>query len=66
MNWVKKLREKLNGWKSVLTAVAGMLTATAAWAASELTGAQFVVALFAGIEMIFLRFGIAKSGNGTH
>lgn len=67
MDWLKYLvwfQKLVHGKKTYIVAVIASLTALSAWAAGELTGTQFIAALFAAAQTVFIRAGIAK-GNGS-
>jgi len=58
-----KFREWLKGKKSYLLGLAGVLTVAAAWASGELNLTEALAGLWAALQTIFLRAGIAKAGN---
>lgn len=60
---LEDVKNKVSGWKTIITAVAALLTAIAAWAAGELSNMQLAVAAFAALEVIFIRLGINKAGK---
>lgn len=64
MENLAKVRAWLAGKKTIITSVAGGLTALGGWATGALTGEQLVVAVYAALIAIFLRKGVAKK-NGS-
>lgn len=58
-----KIREFVNGYKTYITAVVAVVTAVVAWSANEIGGEALVVAIFAALQTIFIRAGIAKSAK---
>lgn len=57
---ISSIQSFLSGKKTILTAIAGVLTAAAAYGSGSIEFAQFVEALFLGAGAIFMRQGIAK------
>lgn len=58
-----KIREFVNGYKTYITAVIAVVTAVVAWSASEINGQALVVAIFAALQTVFIRAGVAKSAK---
>lgn len=61
LEYIKRFKKLIDGWKTHITAVCGWLTALSAWAAGNLTDAQFIAATYACLAAIFLRSGVAKA-----
>lgn len=59
------LREKINGYKTYITAVVGLLTVIMAWAAGEQELAEAVAAITVILEGLFLRAGVKKAQTGA-
>jgi len=55
------IREFLQGKKTYFVAIIGILTATVAWSQGELTGLQFVEALYASVLAVCVRAGIVNA-----
>tara|TARA_R100000951_G_scaffold63860_3_gene53632 strand:- start:7758 stop:7934 length:177 start_codon:yes stop_codon:yes gene_type:complete len=57
---IGSIKAFLSGKKTILTAIAGMFTAAAAYGGGSIEFAQFVEALFIGAGAIFMRKGMDK------
>ena len=58
--FLQKIRDAVDGKKTIITAVIGILTAALAWAAGELTDVAFLGAVWVALQIIFVRAGNKK------
>ena len=56
-----KLREFLRGKKAYITAAIGLLAAAAAWADGQIDTVALVAAIWAAVQVCWIRAGIAKA-----
>lgn len=57
-NYIKRFREVVNGYRTVLTAVGTILTSLVAWAAGETDLIVLIAAIGTALEAIFIRLGL--------
>ena len=57
---METIREFLKGKKTYLTAAIGLLSAMAAWADGQISGAGLLASLWAAAQACFLRAGLAN------
>jgi hypothetical protein len=60
-----KILEWLQGKKTYLVCIAGILAAIIAYLSGEMTMIQMVEAIWAAVAGMTLRAGVAKVGNGN-
>ncbi len=60
------IRKAINGKKTYILGTVAVVTAIVAWAAGGLDDLQLIGAVFAALQSMFIRAGIAKSSNGTN
>ena len=58
--FLQKIRDAVDGKKTIITAVIGILTAALAWAGGELTDWQAITAVWLALQIIFIRTGNKK------
>ena len=54
---LQKIRDAVDGYKTYITAVIGILTAVLAWNAGELTNWETLTAIWVAVQIIFIRSG---------
>lgn len=57
---LQKIRNAVDGNKTYITAVIGILTALVAWSGGELTDWQAITAVWIALQIIFIRSGNKK------
>lgn len=57
----QRIRAFVDGYKTYITAAIMLAGAIVAWAAGEIDGEAFVVAIYAALQAMFIRAGIAKT-----
>ncbi|KKL20338.1 hypothetical protein LCGC14_2456430 [marine sediment metagenome] len=60
MNVLTSIREKISGYKTYIVAVIAILTALVAWSSDTITLTGLVGAIFAAVQTMFIRAGVAK------
>ncbi len=60
MNVLTSIREKISGYKRYIVAVIAILTALVAWSSDTITLTGLVGAIFAAVQTMFIRAGVAK------
>lgn len=61
MNFIDTIKQYIAGKKTYITAVVAILMAAVAWGVGEISNIQAIVALYAALQTIFIRAGIAKA-----
>lgn len=59
-DFLQKIKDAVDGKKTIITAIIGILTAALAWAAGELTDWQVITAIWVAVQIIFIRTGNKK------
>ncbi len=60
MDTLTSIREKISGYKTYIVAVIAVMTAILAWATGGLSLTELVIAVFAAVQTMFIRAGVAK------
>ena len=60
MNVLTSIREKISGYKTYIVAVIAIVTAVLAWSGDTITLTGLVGAIFAAVQTMFIRAGVAK------
>ena len=60
---MNKVREFLQGKKSYIMAIIGLLGAVMAWADGQIDGAGLVAGVWVAVQTMFIRAGIAKEAE---
>lgn len=57
---LQRIRDAVDGKKTIITAIIGILTAALAWGAGELTDWQALAAVWVAVQIIWVRTGIKR------
>ena len=60
MDILTRIREGISGYKTYIVAVIAVVAAVLAWATGDLTLTELAVAVFAAVQTMFIRAGVAK------
>ncbi len=60
MDILTRIRETISGYKTYIVAVIAIATAVLAWATGDLSLTELAVAVFAAVQTMFIRAGVAK------
>jgi len=61
-SWITSLQEWAQGKKTYITSIVLIVTATSAFLLGEIELQAYLVGLFAALQAMFLRAGVAKVG----